>query len=209
MVQQLNYDEWGQIVIDTNLGFLFAGHRPPFGFAGGIYDAETGFVPRDYDAQVGRWTAKDPILFNGGQANLYVYVGNDPINYIDPEGEKDFLSSCDKALHDGLHDAFDEDDADRLYQDIAEDQGEAALEELLSLLTLKLFEMVKAAKWAITIDKYRHGGGGINLRKNGIRRFGIDRHGFKYNGEWKTRTHYHRGPNRSQMGKHRPYQGGW
>lgn len=41
---------------------------------------------RDYDPSVGRWTAKDPILFNGGQTNLYVYVGNDPVNLIDPPG---------------------------------------------------------------------------------------------------------------------------
>jgi RHS repeat-associated protein len=54
-----------------------------------LYDADTGltrFGARDYDPVVGRWTAKDPILFDGGQANLYVYVGNDPINAIDPEG---------------------------------------------------------------------------------------------------------------------------
>ena len=43
-------------------------------------------IARDYDPQVGRWTSKDPILFNGGQANLYVYVGNDPVNRIDPKG---------------------------------------------------------------------------------------------------------------------------
>lgn len=41
---------------------------------------------RDYDPSVGRWTAKDPILFAGGQTNLYVYVGNDPVNFVDPEG---------------------------------------------------------------------------------------------------------------------------
>jgi RHS repeat-associated protein len=36
----------------------------PFGFAGGLYDADTGLVrfgARDYDAYTGRWTAKDPI----------------------------------------------------------------------------------------------------------------------------------------------------
>jgi hypothetical protein len=44
------------------------------------------FGARDYDAQVGRWTARDPILFAGGQANLFVYVGNDPVNLIDPTG---------------------------------------------------------------------------------------------------------------------------
>jgi RHS repeat-associated protein len=61
----------------------------PFGFAGGLYDAETELVrfgARDYDASIGRWVSKDPILFGGGQANLYVYVNNDPINYRDPSG---------------------------------------------------------------------------------------------------------------------------
>lgn len=31
-------------------------------------------------------TAKDPILFRGGDTNLYAYVGNDPVNFIDPAG---------------------------------------------------------------------------------------------------------------------------
>ena len=46
-------------------------------------DPDTGLVrfgSRDYDAAVGRWTARDPVLFDGGDSNLYVYVGNDPIN---------------------------------------------------------------------------------------------------------------------------------
>ncbi|HMA95939.1 MAG TPA: RHS repeat-associated core domain-containing protein, partial [Polyangiaceae bacterium] len=61
----------------------------PFGFAGGLYDADTGLVrfgARDYDPRFGRWTSKDPILFDGGQTNLYVYVGNDPVNRRDPVG---------------------------------------------------------------------------------------------------------------------------
>src|SRR5690606_33875821 len=59
------------------------------GFAGGIYDGDTGltrFGARDYDAQVGRWTAKDPIRFGGGQGNLFVYVNNNPVNFTDPYG---------------------------------------------------------------------------------------------------------------------------
>jgi len=61
----------------------------PFGYAGGLYDAETGLVrfgARDYDAALGRWTTKDPILFAGGDPNVYGYVGNDPVNRVDPEG---------------------------------------------------------------------------------------------------------------------------
>jgi len=44
------------------------------------------FGARDYDPETGRWTAKDPIGFSGGSAGLYNYVGNDPINGVDPSG---------------------------------------------------------------------------------------------------------------------------
>src|SRR6185312_16192031 len=43
----------------------------PFGFAGGIYDRDTGLVrfgARDYDPETGRFVSKDPILFRGGSA---------------------------------------------------------------------------------------------------------------------------------------------
>ena len=43
---------------------------------------------RDYDAEVGRWISKDPILFSGGDTNLYGYTFSDPINFIDPTGLK-------------------------------------------------------------------------------------------------------------------------
>ena len=41
---------------------------------------------RRYDAEVGRFISKDPILFNGG-LNLYGYAMNDPVNFIDVTGK--------------------------------------------------------------------------------------------------------------------------
>jgi RHS repeat-associated protein len=61
----------------------------PIGFAGGIADPLTGLVRfgfRDYDPVAGRWTSRDPALFAGGQANLYQYVGNNPVLLRDPAG---------------------------------------------------------------------------------------------------------------------------
>jgi RHS repeat-associated protein len=83
VVQELRYDTFGQVLLDTNPGFQ------PFGFAGGLYDPDTSltrFGARDYDSQIGRWTARDPVAFGGGQANLYIYVGNDPVNFVDRNG---------------------------------------------------------------------------------------------------------------------------
>jgi len=68
VVKEVRYDSFGNIVSDT---------RPTMShiaFAGGLYDYETGLIRfgyRDYAAQIGRWTAKDPILFFGGLVDLF------------------------------------------------------------------------------------------------------------------------------------------
>jgi len=51
VVQELAYDVWGKVTVDTNPGFQ------PFGYAGGLYERDTGLVrfgARDYDAETGR-----------------------------------------------------------------------------------------------------------------------------------------------------------
>jgi RHS repeat-associated protein len=83
IAQRLNYDEFGQITLDTNPGFQ------PFGFAGGLYDQHTKltrFGARDYDAFTGRWTTKDPIRFQGGASNMYGYLNASPLRHSDPTG---------------------------------------------------------------------------------------------------------------------------
>ncbi len=43
---------------------------------------------------LGRFTAKDPIGFAGGDTNLYSYVGQNPVNFVDPWGLSPSLSNC-------------------------------------------------------------------------------------------------------------------
>jgi len=83
VAQEMHYDSFGRVTFDSEQWFQ------PFGFAGGLYDYQTGLVrfgARDYDPVIGRWTAKDPIGFGGGDSNLYGYVFQDPANLVDPPG---------------------------------------------------------------------------------------------------------------------------
>lgn len=86
VVATYEYDEFG---IRTSVWEDEDFRGLPFGFAGGLYDGETGLVhfgAREYDPDIGQWTSRDPILFAGGDTNLYGYVLNDPVNLIDPSG---------------------------------------------------------------------------------------------------------------------------
>ncbi len=83
VAQRIDYDEWGNVIVDTNPGFQ------PFGFAGGLYDSMSGLVrlgSRDLSSGVARWSSDDPIGFSGLGANAYSYCANDPVNFVDPDG---------------------------------------------------------------------------------------------------------------------------
>jgi RHS repeat-associated protein len=108
VIETINYDEFGNET-DSLAGTLPTGYaRIPFGFAGGLYDLDTGLVrfgARDYDASVGRWTSKDPIRFGGGM-NLYGYVLSDPIDGIDPFGRDACTFTCNLVVGAGCGAAF-------------------------------------------------------------------------------------------------------
>jgi RHS repeat-associated protein len=69
----------------------------PFRFSTKYEDPETSLLYygyRFYNPSTGRWLSRDPIEEAGGM-NLYAYVENDPINYIDTDGR--YRKSTDRA----------------------------------------------------------------------------------------------------------------
>ena len=95
VADQITYDEFGNVLSDTNPGFQ------PFGFAGGLYDQDLKLVrfgARDYNPAIGRWTAKDQILFAGGDTNLYGYARADPVNRVDKSGLKEADCTCSEGF---------------------------------------------------------------------------------------------------------------
>jgi len=94
VAQEMEFDEFGRVIKDTNPGFQ------PFGFAGGLYDRDTGLVrfgARDYDAVIGRWVSKDPIGFGGGDTLVYSYISSSPITETDPRGLA--VEMCQDGAH--------------------------------------------------------------------------------------------------------------
>lgn len=83
LAHRYEYNAYGKItsVLDPNL-------KQPFIYTGREYDEETGlyyYRARYYDADIGRFISEDPIGLAGG-INVYAYVGNNPVNWIDPLG---------------------------------------------------------------------------------------------------------------------------
>jgi RHS repeat-associated protein len=87
VVARWDWDEYGRPVL-TEEPSGESVPMLPFGFAGGLYDQDTGllrFGVRDYDPQAGRWTAKEPLGVTQS-ANVYAYAGDDPVTFQDYDG---------------------------------------------------------------------------------------------------------------------------
>ncbi len=80
----------------------------PFRFSTKQYDESTGLLYygyRFYSPAIGRWMNRDPISEAGG-INLYRFVGNNPVNYIDPWGLKLWFADkgAEKEFQDDIKD---------------------------------------------------------------------------------------------------------
>jgi RHS repeat-associated protein len=85
IANKYSYDPFGKVVNQVEAV------AQPFKFVGqyGVMTEPNGFYymrARYYDPEVGRFISEDPIGFEGGDVNLMAYVGNQPVNGIDPLG---------------------------------------------------------------------------------------------------------------------------
>jgi len=90
-VQRCEYDSFGDG--DCYSTWFGAPIRQPYRFTGREWDEETGlyyYRARYYDPKIGRFITRDPIRFRSGDVNPYRYVGNNPVNWIDPWGKLAF-----------------------------------------------------------------------------------------------------------------------
>lgn len=98
VVQAMRYDSFGNMLQAPGEAERRA-VRLPLGFAGGLYDSDTGltrFVWRDYDADTGRFTALDPLGAKGGDPDWYGYCVDDPVNRVDAWGLE--VEFCERPL---------------------------------------------------------------------------------------------------------------
>ena len=120
------YDAYGQITAETNPadpGGEIIVHIN--GFTGRYVDSFTKLQrhgERYYDPATGTWANPDPIVFEGGDGNLYRYVFNMPTVATDPTGEStlggygdefaDAVANADDSIADAIADIVDEMEAE-------------------------------------------------------------------------------------------------
>lgn len=79
--------DWTSPAAPDSDGFFYCGYQ--FDYESSLY------VPRnrEYHPTLGQFTVRDPLGFAAGDTNLYRYVANNPVRYLDPSGKVLYISS--------------------------------------------------------------------------------------------------------------------
>jgi RHS repeat-associated protein len=92
ITSSIAYDSFGNVA---------AGSVPTrYTYTGREFDSDTGqmhYRAREYNLNGGRFLSEDPIGLGGG-INLYAYVGNNPIRFLDPSGTQ---ARSDRSFNSG------------------------------------------------------------------------------------------------------------
>jgi RHS repeat-associated protein len=97
IVEQCSYDVFGEPNCISGVG-------NPYKFTGREYDAETGlyyYRARYYSPELGRFLERDPVGYLS-DLNLYRYVKNNPLKWVDPLG-LDIWIETDPKISYGFH----------------------------------------------------------------------------------------------------------
>ena len=95
-VAHRQYDSFGNVTDESGPAVDFI-----FGYTGKAWDADAelyDYYHRMYDPVVGRFASADPLGLASGDANLYRYVGNNPLNNVDPTGLCSIKTTADSYL---------------------------------------------------------------------------------------------------------------
>jgi len=85
IVESFLYDEAYGTILDH---YKTEATLNPYCYTGREFDSHDLYYyrARYYDPTIGRFISSDPIEFLAGDFNFYRYVGNDPVNWVDPSG---------------------------------------------------------------------------------------------------------------------------
>ncbi len=104
LVERYEYDVYGApTIFDSNNTPLTASAiENPYLFTGRRYDPESGnyyYRARIYSPALGRFLQSDPLGYVDG-LNLYAYVGNNPVSFVDPLGyaRSDYVVNADGSV---------------------------------------------------------------------------------------------------------------